>query len=61
MIGYCKQCKLYTFLAENKKCNNCNSPYMQYNRNYEETNILYNDDCINVTARDLANTLEIKE
>ena len=36
MLGYCKQCRLYKFLSENKKCDSCNSSFAQFNRNYEE-------------------------
>ena len=40
MLGYCKQCRLYKFLSENKKCDSCNSSYAKFNRNYDETNTL---------------------
>ena len=36
MLGYCKQCRLYKFLSENKKCASCNSSFAQFNKNYEE-------------------------
>lgn len=60
MLDYCKQCHLYKFLSSNKKCDGCNSSYDQFNRNYEETNIL-NDHNINTSEKDLTNTSDLRE
>ena len=51
---------MYKFLSSNKKCDGCNSSYDQFNRNYEETNIL-NDHNINTSEKDLTNTSDLRE
>lgn len=38
MIGYCKRCRLHTFITFDKICNACFGSYYQDNKNYNETN-----------------------
>lgn len=60
MLGYCKQCHLYKFLSENRKCDGCNSSYLRFNEDYDETNTI-NDFNINTTVKDLTNVSNIRE